>query len=545
MRRGWPALLAILAACGEPEPPREERPVFEGGTGPLDTLVRRFGRLRNRMEGRGYGDSESATRVFLPEGEGRGFALDLPTDRCTTMIAIGGGRMRELDARLFDGEGAELAQDAIDGEGALLHVCPEGAAGTLPHYLELRAERGAGAVVIGAFHSPHGAGEGFGDLFDEVLDPAVGFEDVEAALAATTRVLRDRGMRAEGEARVVGVAEGEAVRQQILLEPGRCYVGVAQGGEGLRDVDLYLFDGAGAELARDIGGDATPRVEHCPSVEGVATLEAQAFEGAGAIALAVFSGAPVDDEEPPPAPETQDGLDAFEPLPWLLAQADVFSARGYGDPLLLVREATIAPGETAVHEVVVGPGCAVVLGAGGPGELDLDLYLADPEGELVDRDVRVARTATVAACSPSVRTYEVRVKGYGRGRYALARLAAAPELDELAALRVEPSLADHRRRGFELVRSARVELSSERPLRERFEVPEGRCAVALAGGGEGVLDLDLLLRDEAGTLLATDTGPAPWAALGQCGGAGPLEIELRVYRGEGEAVLQWLEGPDS
>jgi len=64
-----------------------------------------------------------------------------------------------------------------------------------------------------------------------------------------------------------------------------------------------------------------------------------------------------------------------------------------------------------------------------------------------------------------------------------------------------------------------------------------------AGGDANVEDLDLFLRSEAGDLLASDTGPAPWAALRYCVAQDMgAVLELSAYRGSGDVVVDRLEG---
>ncbi|MEM9189178.1 MAG: hypothetical protein AAGF12_08385 [Myxococcota bacterium] len=67
-----PALIMSLPACTE-EALSEPGPTDGLGTGPLDGLSRRFGRLRSRMRERGYSDEIGLARMFAAEGEGRWF----------------------------------------------------------------------------------------------------------------------------------------------------------------------------------------------------------------------------------------------------------------------------------------------------------------------------------------------------------------------------------------------------------------------------------------------------------------------------------------
>ena len=523
-------IMLACTACGEPAAPAR----VEQSLGPMDALARRYGRLRRRMYDRGYGRAQQMQRTFALEGEGVGIAVDLENGRCTTWIALAGGGLRDLRARLFDGDGRELAVDEARGEGALLHVCPPPhPAVTSPHYLELRASEGSGAIVLGAFVSNLGAGDGFEELFEGIVSPPVPFQDVEAALVDVRQAMRDRGMDVDGEPEFRRMGEGQGFRRTVQLAAERCYVVAARGGEGIEDLDLFLYDARGAEVARDIGPTADARLEHCPPTPGPATLELRAFQGSGAAGVMVFSGPEVDPGLPEP-----DAVQEAAPLAVLATEIDALVARGFVDPLYLVQDGVLGPGETRTHEVVLGPGCGLVVGAGGPGELDLDLYLVDSEGNPVDVDTRVQRTARVGACPEEQRAYRVTVKAYGRGRYALARARAVLATD-LAELRVATV------RAVDVANPSSRRMTLEEGERARIEV--GGCIEAVAGGVLGVEDVDLLLLGPDGEPLASDTGPASWAMVRYCAEDAPVDavLEVVVYRGRGEVLVEWHETSSS
>lgn len=526
-----------LCNCGEPEPTSPLR--AEQTLGPMDALARRFGRLRRRMYNRGYGRAQQLQRTFALEGEGVGIPVDLENGRCTTWIALAGGGLRDLRARLYDGDGRELAVDEARAEGALLHVCPPpDPAITSPHYLEFRASEGSGAIVLGAFVSNLGAGDGFEELFDGIVSPPVPFRDVEDALVDVRQAMRERGMDVEGEPEFRRMAEGQVFRRPLRLEAERCYVVAARGGEGTEDLDLYLYDARGAEVARDLGPGTDSRLEHCPTRAGTGTLELRAFEGSGAAGVIVFSGPEGERTVPEP-----DAVEEAAPLAVLGGEIETLTARGLVDPLTLVPDGVLGPGETRTHEVMIGPGCGLIVGAGGPGELDLDLYLVDAEGRPVDVDTRVQRTARVGACPTEQRVYRVTVKAYGRGRYALAR-ARAPLANDVAELRVSTA----REAVDETTDAVRRRITLEEGERARFDV-DG-CIAAVAGGVDGVEDVDLQLVGPDGELLASDTGSASWASVRHCADEPdqPVEgavLEVVVYRGRGEVLVEWHETSSS
>lgn len=504
--------------------------------GPLDALARRLGRLQRRLENRGYGTAQLTTRFLALEGRGVALPLDLPRGRCTTVVTLGGGAIRDLELTLYDMDGREAAIDAAPGEAGLVHVCPTAteAGQSAAHHLVARPLVGDGAVVLAAFATEPAAGEGFDGLFEGILAPVAPFFDVEEALAGVRSSMRERGLRPESEPAFANLAEGQARRVPVDVEAGRCYVVVARSGEGVADVDLFLYDEGGAEVARDLGADAAPRIEHCPAQAGRSTLELRVFEGAGAVGWVVWSGLDQEPQGPPdadaPVPPPTD-----EPFAALATVAAPLVARGYGEPIFLVRDGPIGPGESRTHEVAFAAGCTLVLGAAGPGEVDLDLYLANEEG-IVDRDTRVRRTATVAACGEQRRRRRITVKAYGRGQYALALLGGPPGITELAQLRAEGSRAALEERGFRLQREETlVGEAIDAPL----PVPPG-CVAFVIAGGEGLADVDLLLRNDEGRLLIGDTGPEPWAVVERCDEEPVAAARLQIvpFTGEGPVLLQ-------
>lgn len=545
-------VIALVAACtGEIGTAAEEEVVTTGlppGPGPLDSLTRQLGRLRARMRDRGYTREVALSRLFALEGEGLAVPIDLRTRGCTTFAALGGGGMRELRMTLYDREGDEVAVDAVPGEGGLVHVCPqERRTPTAPYYLVFEAIEGSGAIVLGAFESSAGQGGGFEGLFDGILAPRVPFREVEEHLARSRTALRSRGLLPVGEPALDVVAEGEVLRRSFALETGRCYAAVARGGAGVADADLFLFDPAGAEVARDLANDAEARIEHCPEVSGQFTFEARVFAGAGALGLMMLHGPGRDApgaiagaepaEQPPPVGEEQ-------PVVALTSVVGGLRDRGYGAPLFLVRDGTIAPGETRTQDVLVGPGCGIVVGAAGPSGVDLDLYLTDESGRAIDRDTGVQPTARVIACPLQVGVLRVTVKAYGReGSYALATLRAPEGIRSVQALRLEEATASLRARGYHPAGDVEAALDEGETFERAVDARRGRCVAFAIAGDEHVEDVDLFLRDASGALVASESGPAPYAAVSRCSSEDEtLRFGVTMYRGSGSVLVRQLGG---
>ncbi|MEM9193518.1 MAG: hypothetical protein AAGF12_30365, partial [Myxococcota bacterium] len=485
-------------------------------------------------------------RMFAAEGEGGSVPIDLRTHACTTFVALGGGGIRGLDVSVFDGDGAEVAVDSVEGEGGLVHLCPqdEDGDGVAPYYFVYRALRGSGAVVAGAFSSAPAAGEGFERIFEGILAPRVPFEGVREGLAQSGDVLRERGFLPLGDA-VDGLAEGERVRLDADLSEARCYIAVARGDESVGDIDIVVFDPAGVEVGRNFGADAEPVLEHCPAEPGRYRFEATAFEGAGAVGIAVLSR-PIEAEGDAPGFREEDSIeerrDAVETVDRL---ALPLRNRNYGAPSFLERDGTLGPDDERTIPLRLSAGCYALLGAGRRLAADLDLYVLDGQGNVVARDTSADPTARVQFCSDG-QLHRAVVKGYGRpAGFALAVVAAPREIRDIAALRLDQVLAPYIDRGYVSIATLERSLDEGEAARHPVQVRPEECVAWVAAGGEGVVDVDLLVRDGRGRLIASAAGAEPHASAHWCAdeGAELLVGEVLAFRGQGTVVIQRLVFP--
>lgn len=531
-------LLLLLGCTPIEEPPHSEATTPRGELGPLDALARRFGRVRRRMSARGYGSAVALERTFVLDDAGEAFPIDLPRGRCTTALALAGGDVQALQLRLYDKDGFLVAIDSVAGAAGLVHHCPE----LSPEsdfarvYLTVESERGSGGVVAAAYESDAGEGEGFERLFEDVVPPVVPLGPVEEAFSSSRGGRIERGLTPQDGPRFMRLAEGQVTRARVEFREDTCVLVTARGDRGIQDLDLYLYGPDGAEVARDLGVEGEPQLEYCPSVAGTGTLELRVFEGAGAAGWMVWSA--------PPPPESEDvplaaPVQELEPLAIVNEAADALRERGFGSPRVLRQDGRVSPGETLSIDVPLGAGCAWILAAAGPGEVDLDLYLRDGDQSPLDRDVRVRRTARVGACLDSPRQVQLMVKGYGQGHFALVVVNAPAAIADVATLRAEGAEAALVARGFE---RERVENHPHASIERELRVPAGECIGLVVAGDAGLADIDLIAVDGEGERVASDTGPAPWASIAPCAQDEDLElsVELVPYRGDGPVVLHWL-----
>jgi hypothetical protein len=88
------------------------------------------------------------------------------------------------------------------------------------------------------------------------------------------------------------LAQGARSDHLVVLEPGRCYRVVGVGGEGVDDMDLFLYDPDGVQANQDASQDRYPvlgvQAELCPIRAGAYRLQVQMYQGGGQFALGVY-----------------------------------------------------------------------------------------------------------------------------------------------------------------------------------------------------------------------------------------------------------------
>lgn len=113
---------------------------------------------------------------------------------------------------------------------------------------------------------------------------------VSASLGQLARAATTRGFTEEGPDRRGFLVERGPNVVEVQLRSGSCYLLIAAGSEAIRELDVTLHAGDGAEVVRD---DATGRLaalHHCPPQSGTFYASVQATAGNGLYALRVLRG---------------------------------------------------------------------------------------------------------------------------------------------------------------------------------------------------------------------------------------------------------------
>lgn len=537
--------MALSACADPPRPPARPR----RGAQPLDALGRRMNQIARALRQRGYApDQDFGGRSFLPQGEGDVHELTLEPGRCYTFVGLSSAGIQDLRFALFDPTGAEVVRDDSVAPHALVHACPQVAG---PYHFVATAARGTGVYDYRVHTSPPGVGRGFAGLFEPVEPQAnAASPAIDARLESLLQRMRARGYQPEGEVRRATLGARESGRTALPLEPGACWALAAVSGEGAADIDLFLYDASGAEVARDIGTESDPVVELCPTQLATYAAEVNMYEGAGPYALVVLRG-PVDlapSAASTPAAPSGGAVDVPAELAHL---AGDMRARGYVEREPPVTSEILARAGQNSHAVILAPGCHSIVARGGTGVDDLDLYLFEPSGASVDRDIGEGSVATVHVCvgeevGIGPVSYRLDVKLYrGTGTYGYQVFDAPPTVRDLRALRLRELTAPLEAAGAVLEPGAGTEELGTGEARN-FPLPmvAGACYVAVAAGGEGVEDLDLFVRAPSAELVASDTSTFPTAVARFCAAAsGVYGAEVKMYSGAGGAEFRLYRTP--
>ncbi len=539
--------LVVLGSGGCTDPPRvAARP---RRAPQLDALGRKMNQVARALRERGYApDHDLGGRSFLPQGEGEVHELELRPGRCYTIVGLGSAGIQDLRFALYDPAGAEVVRDESIAPHALVHACPQ-VAGT--YHFVASAARGTGVYDYRVHTSAPGSGRGFAGLMEPVEPRAdAASPAIEARLQALLQRMRPRGYQLEGEVRRAVLGPRESGRTALPLEPGACWALAAISGEGATDIDLFLYDSSGAEVARDIGTDTDPVVELCPTLLTTYAAEVNMYEGAGPYALAVLRGPP--DAAPSaaatPAAPAAGSVDLVAELARLAAD---MRARGYVDREPPIASEILARAGQNSHSLNLSPGCHSIVARGGPGVDDLDLYVFAPSGANVDRDIGEGAVATVHVCvdddgGAAPVAYRLDVKLYrGTGTYGYQVFDAPPTVRDLRALRLRELTAPLEAAGAVLEPTAGSEDLGTGESRN-FPLPlvDGACYVAVAAGGEGVEDLDLFVRAPSAEAVASDTSTFPTAVARFCAAAsGVYGAEVKMYSGSGTADFRLYRTP--
>jgi hypothetical protein len=186
--------LTLVVACAS----------VHGGGGALEP---RFVAVHNALAAMGLAQIGPIHEGVLAQGHEARVPLDLPAG-CTTIVAVGGDGLRDVDAALLDPQGKPLAHDTTSEPQAVLHACLD-AADT--YELVIKAASGAGSWVAATWEGGVGTGPAPRDPSLPVAQPAIGTCESPIPLTAGTV----EGSTVHGETSNSGSCERSDAREMV------------------------------------------------------------------------------------------------------------------------------------------------------------------------------------------------------------------------------------------------------------------------------------------------------------------------------------------
>lgn len=252
-------------------------------------------------------------------------------------------------------------------------------------------------------------------------------------LAGADQLLRSQGYQPLGAPAGQNLTQGQLIAFPIMAQPGACYVAIAVGGAGVRDVDMEVVGPSGNSIAEDRETDAHPTVHFCPQEPGMHFARVSMYGGSGGVEFISYQGpmggppnlASAWRVQPGPA----QGAAPSGPIdPATMARIDAvrstLSAAGYQQ----VREPSavaVATGQTAeLPASLQGGWCYAFATFGGPGVRDSDIFLNDGSRDIVSDTATSVDSIVRDVCLPQSGNYRIRPRLYsGSGPVYLLAMA--------------------------------------------------------------------------------------------------------------------------
>lgn len=290
----WLCLSLLSLGCaGSGQRPADPRTAASGPKPPFEhapaNLVQALAAISQELRGVGlvqYGPSASG---FLPAGGRQAFAIELPGDRCMTLIAIATPGVTDMDAALYTPDGEVLASDSQPDSHPAIHVCGTGETRTV--YYVVHSYEGAGSFLMASFSGGRQAVDAVASRLGgrpAIATDIHGDGDLQARMTDFGEGLLRRGFHRSGDPTALSLSETQRMRVSIPVEAGRCYAIAAFGEAPLSRVDLRILDEVGGEVVHDRAPLAEARVQFCAHQSADYAAETHAAAGDGRAVLLVF-----------------------------------------------------------------------------------------------------------------------------------------------------------------------------------------------------------------------------------------------------------------
>ncbi|MBL8634032.1 MAG: hypothetical protein JNM40_12485 [Myxococcales bacterium] len=203
----------------------------------------------------------------------------------------------------------------------------------------------------------------------------------------------------------------------LPLQEGQCYTFSGIGGQGVKQLYLYLWDQAEKRVATEKPERPQVTLRYCPEVSGSYHLQAKTGEGHGPMAVGVYAVAAPPKAVPPPPPPPPPQLD----LGQIIDQQAMAAAPGairVGD---FYRGVAGGGNDRSDWFTTLEPGrCYWFIGAGAPTVKELYLYLWNPQLQRVSDNRSSSNRSMMGHCPMVPGMYKIEAKvSSGKGEYQL------------------------------------------------------------------------------------------------------------------------------
>jgi hypothetical protein len=222
-------------------------------------------------------------RIQLAQNQTIRVALRVEPGQCYTAAGFALDGIPNVNLRVLDEEGSEVARDSSEEQDAGAQFCAERRA---EYATELRSPSGAGTALLLLFHVDAASIGGQSGLWLGERPLA------QAAVAPLPEVIEQVAQRASQDGfklartlRTGQLGPGEVIAQTASLRAQRCARIAAVGGPGLRRMALAAVSTGGRILASAEGEPGTTYVHLCSMTAREISLQVHATAGSGPFAL--------------------------------------------------------------------------------------------------------------------------------------------------------------------------------------------------------------------------------------------------------------------
>lgn len=188
---------------------------------------------------------------------------------------------------------------------------------------------------------------------------------------------------------------GETATLQEAVTGGRCYIWIGLSPDGT-DLDLSLREGS-TVVSVDEATDNFPVVQHCVAEDATLELEVRMFQGSAQWVVQRF------------VMQGSEGADQVALLHELYAKRLLANAEPDGP----TKRFRLGPGQEIVVDLPMDPAwCYVPLGVSPPGT-DLDMFLLDEDGRIVEQDQARDNFPALRHCPTKAGNFKIRLLMFG------------------------------------------------------------------------------------------------------------------------------------